>query len=99
GVLRENVMSGRVASMPLTTVGSGCPPLATTKCAAAPAPTRRETKMRLCAPDDACHTTHGTVGLPAVIVPAATRGSSASAAGSAFRVHVCSAASFAEHVE
>ena len=79
----------------------GWPPLAMTKRAAAPAPTRRETKTSLSSglppAGPSSHTTHGTVGLPAVIVPAATRESSASASGFAFSEQPASAAAFAPH--
>src|ERR1700722_20261659 len=81
-------MSGRVA--PLAAVEIGAPPLASTNFAAAPAPTSRE-KNTCCAPGaPSSQIAHGTVGLAGFIVPAATRGSSASAAGLAFSEHAFS---------
>src|SRR5450755_1574740 len=88
GVLPENVMSAR------SPVPTGWPPLAITNRAAAPAPTSRATNTSLLfgvAALPSSHTIHGTVGLPAVIVPAATRGSSASFVGSWLTEHCCSA--------
>ena len=47
--------------------------------------------MSLVPPTISSQVTHGTVGLAGFIVPAATRGSSASLVGSAFSEHACSA--------
>src|SRR5437763_11577563 len=70
-------MSGRVA---LTPPAEMAPVLLTTwKWAVAPVPTRRETKIRSKPATFSSQTTHGTVGLAEFIVPAATRGFSASA--------------------
>src|SRR5450755_773089 len=46
--------------------------------------------MRFTPPTSSSQATHGTVGLPTVIVPPATCGSSASLVGSWFREHPCS---------
>src|SRR5437660_10236991 len=76
GLLPENVMSGRVES--LAPVEIGAPPLTISKCAPAPLPTRRETKICLTPSKSSSQATHGTVGLAGFIVPPATRGFSAS---------------------
>src|SRR5690242_20507825 len=89
-------MSGRVASP--VPVEIGWPPLTSWKRAAAPAPTSRETKILWLEPETSSHTTHGTVGLAGFIVPAATRGSSASLVGSKFSAHACSESRLAPQV-
>src|SRR4051812_16578589 len=89
GVLSLKVMSGRVAPEPVET---GWPPLASWKRAAAPAPVRRDTKTCGTPETISSHTTHGTVAVPGVIVPAATRGSSASTAALALSEHAASLA-------
>src|SRR4051812_6712810 len=66
-------MSGRVESFAPSE--SGCPRLASSKWSP---PTRRDTKICFTPLMSSSQTTHGTVGDPLVIVPAATRGSSAS---------------------
>src|SRR6185436_7450950 len=79
GVLPENVMSGSSAS----TFGfdTGLPPLASSKCVP---PTRRDTKMPLWPLRmSSAQAIHGVVAPPGVSVPAAMRGSSAPASGSA----------------
>src|SRR6476660_6933125 len=89
-------MSGRVASP--DPVEIGWPPLTSWKRAAAPAPTSRETKIWWLVPVPSSHTTHGTVGWAGFIVPAATRGSSASLVGSRLSAHACSAPRLAPQV-
>ena len=61
-------------------------------------PTSRATKIA-CLPEpvSSAQATHGTVGLPGVSVPAATRGSSASCSGLAFSEHLSSALVDAAH--
>ncbi len=76
GVLPENVMSGRVESP--VPVEIGAPPLAISKCASAPVPTRCETNTCLTPPTCSSQVIQGEVGLAGFIVPAATRGFSAS---------------------
>lgn len=88
GVLPENVMSGRVES--LFAVEIGLPALTIWKCGVGVA-TNRDTNTCLCAPTVSVQVTHGAVGLAGFIVPAATRGSSASAPGLLFSEHACSA--------
>src|ERR1700722_2373588 len=82
GVLPEKLMSGRVEL--LTPVEIGAPPLATSKCALVPVPTSRETNTWSTPATCSSQATHGTAATPGLIVPAATRGSSALAAGSEF---------------
>src|ERR1700744_5351570 len=87
GVLPKNVMSGLSASR--WAGETGAPPLNSSKWSP---PTRRETKIEwLPDPVSSDHTAHGTVGLPGTSVPDATRGSSASLAGTAFSEHAFSA--------
>ena len=87
GMFPENVMSGRVASF--TVFEIGCPLLKSSKWFP---PTSRETKTACRPPPmSSCHTTQGTVGLPGVSVPAATRGFSASLPATLFSVHPSSA--------
>ena len=88
GVLPENVMSGRVESMPGVEIG--WPPLTIWKCGVGVA-TNRETNTWWTPPTVSSQVTHGTVGLAGFIVPAATCGSSASAVGLLFSEHACSA--------
>src|SRR5689334_14633416 len=73
----------------LTVLEIGAPWLNTSKCVP---PTRRETKIA-CLPEpvSSLHTTHGDVAPPGTRLPAATRGSSASCAGTAFRLQAFSA--------
>src|SRR5689334_18268899 len=68
-------MSGRAALIPAAEIG--LPPLAMTKWPVAA--TSRETNIRVTVPTFSSHATHGAVGLAGFMVPAATRGSSASA--------------------
>src|SRR4051794_30377637 len=87
-------MSGRVESW--SVFETGCPPLNSSKWSP---PTRRETKIA-CGPPalvSSCHTTHGTVGVPGVSVPVATRGFSALAPGLLLSVHFSSAAVLSAH--
>jgi len=87
GTFPENVMSGRVASF--TVFEIGCPLLKSSKWFP---PTSRETNTACFPPPmTSCHTTQGTVGLPGVSVPAATRGFSASLPATLFSVHPSSA--------
>ena len=88
-VARErDVGAGRLDCLP---VEIGWPPLTSSKRAAAPVPTkRRDEHLVHAAPTSSSHATHGTVGLAGFIVPAATRGSSASSVGSLFSEHACS---------
>ena len=88
-MLPENVMSGRVELLAPPEIGA--PSLASSKCVP---PTRRETNTCMIpfwGPSS--HTTNGTVGLAGFIVPAVTRGSSASAAVSLLSEQPASAAS------
>src|ERR1700744_2785147 len=82
-------MSGRVEL--LAPLEIGAPSFASSKCVP---PTRRDTKTCLTPLwGPSSHTTHGTVALPRVMVPAATRGYSASALVSLFRDQPASAVS------
>src|SRR5690348_11023452 len=73
----------------------GAPPLNSSKWLP---PTSRDTKIAcLPFPTSSDQVAHGTVGVPAVSVPAATRTSSASWAGSAFSEQASSAATEAAH--
>src|ERR671923_93275 len=88
GVLPENVMSGRVESFAPTEIGA--PAFASSKCEPS---TRRATKICFTPDRVSSHATHGTVGFAGFIVPAATRGSSASSAGFLLSEHLDSFAS------
>src|SRR5690242_11791184 len=79
-------MSGLLESFTVLEIGR--PWLNSSKCVP---PTRRETKIA-CLPEpvSSLHTTHGEVGAPGTRLPAATRGSSASCAGAAFRLQAFS---------
>src|ERR1700730_4404187 len=79
GVLPENVMSGRVESF--VPIEIRAPLVTSAKRARAPGPPSCETNTCLTPPRTSSHATHGTVGLAEFIVPAATRGFSASLAG------------------
>src|SRR3954468_15591882 len=87
GSLPANVMSGRLES--LTVLEIGWPPLNSSKWLP---PTRRDTKIA-CVPEpvSSLHTTHGAAVPPGTSDPAATRGSSASWPGTAFREQASSA--------
>ena len=85
-------MSGTLASV--LPAESGLPPLTSSKWVP---PTSRAAKILATLPTASLQTTHGTVGCPAVIVPAATLGSSASAFGLLFRVQLFSVATEARH--
>ena len=88
GVFPENVMSGRVeAPAPLEIAA---PPLTIWKWAALPLPTSRETNTWLTPDTVSSQATQGTVGFGGFIVPAATCGSSALAAGSLLSEHCAS---------
>src|SRR5690242_13975486 len=80
-------MSGLLESFTVLEIGR--PWLNSSKCVP---PTRRETKIA-CLPEpvSSLHTTHGEVAPPGTRLPAATRGSSASCAGTAFRLQAFSA--------
>src|SRR5262249_24091314 len=83
-------MSGRVESPVPPEIGA--PPLTSSKCAVLPLPTSRETNTCLTPPTCSSHATQGAVGVDGSIVPAATRGSSASDEGSLLSEHSASAA-------
>src|SRR4051794_23440074 len=86
-------MSGLAAS--LAGVETGLPPLTSSKWSP---PARRATKIPwIPFPVSSEKVTHGTVGVFGVSVPAATRGSSASRAASAFSEQALSAALLAAH--
>src|SRR5437763_731697 len=96
GVLPANVMSGRLASP--VPVEIGAPPLASSKCALAPEPTRCETNTCSTPFTSSSHVTHGEVGLAGFIVPAATRGFSALPVGVMFSEHCPSFAADSAHL-
>ncbi len=81
-------MSGRVDSTPAVEIG--LPPLTIWKCGVGVA-TNRDTNTWCTPPTVSSQVTQGAVGLAGFIVPAATRGSSASLAGSLFSEQACSA--------
>src|SRR5689334_3033547 len=81
-------MSGRVDSTPAVEIG--LPPLTIWKCGVGVA-TKRETNTWCTPPTVSSQVTQGEVGLAGFIVPAATRGSSASLVGSLFSEQACSA--------
>src|ERR1700759_4631111 len=83
-------MSARVDSTPGVEIG--LPPLTISKCGVGTA-TNRETNTWCTPPTVSSQVTQGAVGLAGFIVPAATRGSSASLVGSLFSEQACSAAS------
>src|SRR6202020_1136827 len=89
GVLPEKVMSGRVESLAPAEIG--LPPLTIWKCGVGVA-TKRDTNTCLKEPTISSQATQGAVGFAGFIVPAATRGSSASSVGSWFSEQACSAA-------
>src|SRR5205823_2065329 len=82
-------MSGRIEFTPLVEIGA--PPFAISNLPLSGF--RRATNTCLTEPTVSSHVTHGTVGLPEAIVPAATRGSSASALGLLFNEQASSLAS------
>src|SRR5262249_52228584 len=90
GVWPENVRSAGVASTPGVEIGA--PPLTIWKCGVGVA-TNRDTNTWCMSPTVSSQVTHGAVVLAGFIVPAATRGSSASLAGSLFSEQARSAAS------
>ena len=92
GVLPKNVMSG----VPASSFGPeiGLPALNSSKWSP---PTRRDTKIAWWPPTSSENVTHGTVGLPGVRVPVATRGSSASLPASLFSEQASSASVDAAH--
>src|SRR6201995_2179274 len=81
-------MSGRVDSTPAVEIGA--PPLTTWKCGVGVA-TNRDTNTWCTPPTVSSQVTQGAVALAGFIVPAATRGSSASLAGSLLSEQFCSA--------
>ena len=91
-MLPKNVMSGEVASRPARE--TALPPLNSSKWFP---PTSRDTKIACRPPTSSDQTTHGTVGVPGVSVPVATRGSSAPAVGFLLREQASSAATDAAH--
>src|SRR5215472_8840700 len=81
-------MSGRVDSTPAVEIG--LPPFTIWKCGVGVA-TNRETNTWCTPPTVSSQVTQGAVGLAGFIVPAATRGSSASLAGLLLSEQACSA--------
>src|SRR5437764_11462457 len=96
GVFPENVMSGRVELLDPFEIGA--PSLTSSKCAVAPLPTSRETKIWFTPRMSSSHATHGTVALAGFIVPAATRGFSAFPSGFLLSEHWDSFTSDSAHL-
>ena len=83
-MLAEKVMSGRVESF--VPVEIGAPPLTISKCGLGVA-MKRETNTCFTPATSSSQATQGAVGLAGFIVPAATRGCSASLLGSLLSEH------------